>query len=156
MLRASVWADLVGDPDVLPVDPAAIARSLGVRIELVPLGDGVASVLRQSGGAVPLLLLATDGEPVDRRLACAHALGHWIACLGAGHPVDVVDHTELGRADHLDIEAEIFAGQFAMSLLTPARLVLDLAHGAPVDELAERFGVPASLMEARIGDLAVF
>ena len=109
----------------IPVNPIAIARSMGLRVFEAPLpGDAWGMIL----GA---------------RYACAHELGHYVANNYALQPCMGY---QCGNDDYQDT-AELYADTFAKELLLPhPEIDMCIADGLSVFEIARMFEVPVGLV----------
>lgn len=143
------FARLFGGEE-LPVPVERIAEDLlGLRVETAELPV--------SGMLVPAerrILLNRPEFPPRRRFTLAHELGHWV-CQCRGRPVvepiycraDDVGDERADGARLREREANIFAAE----LLMPEQLVRrELARGAELPALAERFGVSRPAMHWRL------
>lgn len=128
------WAD-----GLIPVEPITIARSMGLSVLSAQLGNDIFGMLVGSDGSADIYL--DVDQPVNRmRFTCAHELGHFIDRsdeLNKGEAF-VDRRSDDGRGD----AAEIFANEFAGSLLMPAAAVARRVAVGSADLLAARdFGV---------------
>jgi Zn-dependent peptidase ImmA (M78 family) len=147
------WAKEDGSVPV-PVDPIAIARKLGFKIYTATLDPNVAGMLVMNPGQDPEIYL-NGGDSYNRqRFTCAHELGHWAKHVAAG--VDsgrVVDYRDSLASEGTDPE-EIYANQFAATLLMPEQTVRQLAdHGYGPVALADTLRVSADAASFRLKNL---
>lgn len=61
---------------LLPVDPVRIARSLGIRVSVMPMGFSVAGEISNQGDVSTIRLNEYNGTN-RQRFTCAHELGHY-------------------------------------------------------------------------------
>lgn len=133
----------------LPVDPAAIARSMGVK--LYGHDDFPFSGYFDQGSAGPEIHVNRDEPAVRQRFTLAHEIGHFVL----GHqnsPRDLPQNFGSAVAD----PRERAANQFAAELLMPADAVRKLAASgrfASVEELAQAFQVSKVAMGYRLTNL---
>ena len=145
---------------MLPVNVIDISRQLGLDYMVLFLQNHVDGLLVKELDA-PLFKAVVDaGEPEEQtRFVLAHELGHFVHSFRDGD----WDHREVGLVEHhdelgfdcLDPE-ERWASEFAVSLLTPASIVMGFwADGLSVGEMASRFNVTESIMRHRIKSLGL-
>ena len=149
------WADRP-----VPVDPAAIARLMGVQVLKGQLPDDIAGVLlKRLGRDARIVVQATDSES-RRRFMVAHELGHFVY-RGATADVDedeyayVDERSSLAQAG-LD-GVEVFANQFAAELLMPeptVRVAIERTKNAKA-ALAAVFGLSQEAMSCRLRNLSL-
>lgn len=123
----------------IPVDPIAIARSMGLSVLTAQLGDDVFGMLVGADGSADIYL--DVDQPFNRlRFTCAHELGHFVDRsdeLNKGEAF-VDRRSDDGRGD----AAEIYANEFAGSLLMPVdALRAEAQRGHPDILAARQFGV---------------
>lgn len=135
---------------LLPVDPAAIARDMGVRVE--------GCILDHSGhysfnGGEPVIQFNITEPAVRQRFTLAHEIGHHVhGDLDA--PRDTSEQFNSRSRD----PREIAANRFAAALLMPAAIVkhLVLEKGiSSLQELAKIFGVSTAAMEFRLKNIGL-
>lgn len=154
-----------------PVDPHAVARRLGVLVQMEVADDDISGALyRQDEGVVIGINVAH--HPKRQRFTIAHELGHFVL-----HDAPVfVDRTYASNRPAKGAPAflrnkvsgqavdpvEIEANRFAASLLMPLDFLLsDLKErevpvpALVVEELAERYGVSAQAMSYRLSNIGV-
>ncbi|MDQ1130259.1 ImmA/IrrE family metallo-endopeptidase [Microbacterium sp. SORGH_AS_0888] len=142
----------------LPVDPVAVARSLGVNVYEVVLPNTTSGMIAKvSDVAGTDILVNSEHAPKRQRFTVAHELGHYIAIL---NDPDRVSNPFLHKRDSLsscgtDTE-EIFANRFAAELLMPEDEVRRAARvGASVYQLAAQFDVSVDAMNFRLVNLGL-
>jgi predicted transcriptional regulator len=152
LLDSSWWTSDTKD-EPLPVDPLALARRLGIRVDTVPLPpDQSGNIVMPPSGTVVISLNARDHEH-RRRFTCAHEIGHYLRRRETGALVQrFVDYGDTLAGLGVDAE-EIYANQFAGALLMPGHLVQRWHGTHTVDMLARRFGTSAQAMEVRLRNL---
>jgi Zn-dependent peptidase ImmA (M78 family) len=141
----------------IPVDPFAIARDLGMLVFISSLDDGVSGMLvKQPGYDDPEIYLNERDHRNRQRFTCAHEIGHYVKRSAEGNDGSLWQYVD--RRDDLASQGkdpdEIYANQFAASLLMPGVLVLPMrAKGRSVAALAYEFGVSADAMNYRLDNL---
>lgn len=137
---------------LLPVDPVALARKIGIVVlDDDELDPEVSVILRKKPGFWDPEIILNPIVTIDRRrFICAHAIGHYSRNVemrrdGAW---EFVDGRELFAVDG-DPE-ETYATEFAAELVMPREVLKALDDGASVASLAARFGVTGDVMSARI------
>jgi Zn-dependent peptidase ImmA (M78 family) len=147
-----------------PVDVSEVARNLGIRVELVDLGDDCSGMLvRGKDGAV--IGVNYGHHPNRQRFTIAHEIGHFELHEG-GTYVDRgttfrLRSTEMNSGSAVE---EREANQFAAALLMPSAWVrhelrgeaLELGDDEALRELCSRFGVSTQAMLYRLVNLRVF
>lgn len=127
----------------IPVNPTAIARSMGLRVFESPLpGDAWGMILGNLGGTAHIYF--DENLPLVRaRYACAHELGHYIANNCALQPCTGY---QCGNDEHQDM-AELYADAFAKELLLPhPEIDICIEDGLSIFEIARIFEVPVGLI----------
>lgn len=138
-----------------PVDPAIIAQNLGVKVFASELPKSVIVALVKKVPGEPTILLNSRYHLNRQRLACAHALGHYlqVASPTSNADYECIDwhHQTLARTPN---PAEIYATNFAANLLMPSHEVaLRYQKGMRAAELAIDFRVPVEAAQIRLQDL---
>lgn len=140
----------------LPVDPVSIARAAGASVFSAQLGDDTFGMTVTSGDGANIYI--DRDQPRNRfRFTCAHELGHYIDHSQNqplnGPPLSYVDkRSEDGRGK----PDEVYANEFAASLLMPAPEVTRLAKKAEsVFDLAREFQVSLDAMTWRLRHLGI-
>jgi Zn-dependent peptidase ImmA (M78 family) len=139
----------------IPVDPAAVARSAGLRVLEAPsLGENVLGALVKDSNRDPVIILNESDGPNRKRLTCAHEVGHFVRRRDVVEPFTRIDFRGQQSRPGADPD-EIYASEFAACLLMPEdhvrRLAKDQLGGV---ELAIRFGVPHEALQKRLETLA--
>jgi Zn-dependent peptidase ImmA (M78 family) len=138
----------------LPVDPIQIARQLGIKVYTAGLGEGVAGMLRKRQGLDPEIFVNGNDSLNRQRFTVAHELGHYVKHVAAGEENwEHVDYRDAlsGQGTSSD---EVFANQFAASLLMPKDEVIRLRRqGYGPAALALEFGVSEEAMNFRLANL---
>lgn len=134
-------------PGVLPVDPVAVARSLGLSVFSAELGEDVFGMLVGNGGGADIYL-DRDQPPRRFRFSCAHEIGHYVLRAGDINAESAfVDRRSDGGRGTAD---EIYANEFAGFLLMPESELRDaVARGLGDYDLAARFGVSLDAIRYR-------
>jgi Zn-dependent peptidase ImmA (M78 family) len=139
--------------NVIPIDPVAVARAAGLRVKEVPLdGNTMGMLIKETGQDPTIMINESDGKN-RRRFTCAHELGHYVRRSDATGEFTTVDLRSDLSAQGVD-EDEIYANEFAASLLMPDREVRRLLEEGRSDlEMAIRFGVSREAMQFRLKNL---
>lgn len=146
--EAVLSAQWTGD---LPVDPVSIASDMGIDVFTAQLGHDVYGMI-QGRPSEAQIYLDVDQSPERMRFTCAHELGHFVE--RSDRLVD--DEDEYAEIDRRSDEGmgkgiEIFANEFAASLLMPERLVREMhASGRTRFEMAKSFKVSVPAMGWRL------
>jgi Zn-dependent peptidase ImmA (M78 family) len=129
-----------------PVNPAAIARRLGIELRYMPLSsDRSGMLMRTPRGFV---IVVNRDQSLERRAwTIAHELGHWVM-----HRYMRSDFTSMAGSKGL-FERE--ANTFAAQLLMPEKIVRELAPKKSFGGLAAYFGVSLQAMHVRLCELGV-
>jgi Zn-dependent peptidase ImmA (M78 family) len=150
------WANDDGQVD-FPVDPVAIAKSMGAKVLRAGLDDDVSGLLVKEPDDETATIYLNSGDPDRRqRFTCAHELGH-LARRGSakGERIGYVDSRDLESRSGKNPE-EVWANQFAAELLMPAAAVRALwAQGESPTRLARVFGVSSAAIDIRLGSLGL-
>jgi hypothetical protein len=139
----------------LPVNVEAIAASMGIGVQFVPMGEASGEIHLENGH--PVILVNQADAPVRQRFTIAHELGHY----ALGHLRE--DGQRLFRDDrsHYSMSApwlERDANRFAASILMPAeavRYVIQNGHATTLPALTELFGVSRAAMQFRAENLGI-
>jgi Zn-dependent peptidase ImmA (M78 family) len=149
-LLSTVWAGRS-----VPVDPIQIAQQLGIKVFTVGLEQGVAGMFVKRSGQDPEIYINGHDSTNRRRFTAAHELGHYVKHIAAGEEDwEHVDYRDALTSRGTDPE-EIFANQFAASLLMPKEEIVRLKDEAGLGpaSLAYEFGVSADAMNFRLVNL---
>lgn len=134
----------------IPVEPAWIARVMGIEVVHENLDADVSGFIEKRQGRARIHLNRSDNE-LRRRFTLAHEIGHFVR----NHSLDFeyVDHRD-GMASQGVDEGEVFANAFAASLLMPQTAVQELieAH-AGEKQIARELGVSVAAMVNRLKGL---
>jgi hypothetical protein len=133
---ATVFAEKLLRDDLkintLPIDPIAIARSRGIRVEAIPADhDGVSGMFIHAHGKFAIAYATHIRSKGFQRFSVAHELGH---CFLPGH-IDAVlpdgaTHHESNSGFVSDNRYELEADHFAAGLLMPSQLFRDAMRQA--------------------------
>jgi IrrE N-terminal-like domain len=123
-ILTTVWAPASNGPEIpVPVDPFVIAKKLGIKAYTAGLDAGVSGMLIKRPGEDPEIYVHASDSPNRQRFTCAHELGHYVKRSAAGDAEwEYVERRDLLTAQGTDRE-EIYANQFAASLLMPRNAV---------------------------------
>lgn len=159
-----IWApDAADDSIPLPVNPFSIAHRLGIKVFTASLDEGISGILVKRAGEDAEIYVHASDSPNRQRFTCAHELGHYVKRSTAGDEAwEYVEHRNLLTAQGSNQE-EIYANQFAASLLMPQQAVKKLRErlkdergtAPPAAALAFDFGVSADAMQYRLANLGL-
>jgi Zn-dependent peptidase ImmA (M78 family) len=139
----------------LPVDPVRIARALGIRVLNACLEPDVSGALVKECQHDPAILLNAADSPNRRRFTCAHEIGHFVKRSDAPEEYEYIDRRDTLASTGRDPD-EVYANQFAASLLMPAKYVRRLAEEGLSDlQMALRFDVSLEAMQYRLHHLGL-
>lgn len=139
----------------VPVDPARIARKMGIEVSDAQVDPDVAGAIEKRDGRPAHIYLSRSDHPNRKRFTCAHEIGHFVKRDGE-KDFEYVDYRD-GTAS-MGIDAgELFANSFAAALLMPEREVRRL-HGIGMHEpdMARAFGVSEAAMVNRLKNLNLY
>ena len=155
----SAWAR--GEvPVPLPVEPFEIAKNLGIKAYTANLDPGVSGMLIKLAGEDPEIYVEASDSPNRRRFTCAHEIGHYVKRSATGDAEwEYVEHRDLLTSQGNNPE-EIYANQFAASLLMPQdeveQRIKDRDNlAAETAFLAAQFGVSEDAMRYRLVNLGL-
>ena len=143
--------------DSIPVDPARVARALGIQVVDAYLDPDVAGAIRRDDDGNTTIYLSTEDHPNRKRFTCAHEIGHFVK-----HSEDDDDDFEYidyraGAASMGFDTDERYANAFAASLLMPQKHVRRLRSlGYNDAQLAKAFGVSKAAMVNRLKNLGLY
>jgi Zn-dependent peptidase ImmA (M78 family) len=140
--------------DSVPVDPARVARKMGIRVEDAYLDADVAGAIQKRGDGDVRIYLNAEDHPNRQRFTCAHEIGHYVNHDdGDFEYIDYRDETaSLGREPD-----ERYANAFAAALLMPEKEVRRLdALGTGSREMASIFGVSEAALVNRLKNLDLY
>lgn len=139
--------------DTIPVDPARIARALGLRVVDVYLNDEVSGALVKERDLEPSVVLNAEHHPNRKRFTLAHEIGHFVKRADTSEEYEYIDRRD-ERSSTGTRDEEIYANNFAASLLMPDDAVRTFhRRGWNVRDMAARFGVSQAAMENRLKKL---
>jgi Zn-dependent peptidase ImmA (M78 family) len=147
-------------PVPLPIDPFEIAKHLGIKAYTANLDPGVSGMLIKLAGEDPEIYVEASDSPNRRRFTCAHEIGHYVKRSATGDTEwEYVEHRDLLTSQGNNPE-EIYANQFAASLLMPQdeveQRIKDPANlAAETAFLAAQFGVSEDAMRYRLVNLGL-
>lgn len=151
MLFASVWE---GRP--FPVDPIWIAHQLGVDVIEATLPSDVSGAIIKDAGKDPVIALCSSDSDNRKRFTCAHEIGHYIYRMEKGEDhYQFIDLRSPDSRNGMEPE-EIFANQFAASLLMPEDEVRKLCREkVPQFMMTRHFGVSDDAIYFRLKNLSL-
>ena len=161
-------AEILTEHDVLrtPIPIDVLAHRMGVRVEIVPLGEEISGVLVVEDGAGVIGVNAAHSTN-RQRFSIAHELAHYRLhrrqqelFIDRAFSAVFRDHKSSRGEDRLEIQAN----QLAAALLMPRVLLedelaqgdFDLGSDESLLDLARRFGVSREAMAFRISNLELF
>jgi Zn-dependent peptidase ImmA (M78 family) len=151
-LLEQVWLTDGPGQIILPVDPVALARKIGIVVlDDDELDAEVSVILRKKPGFWDPEILLNPIVTIDRRrFICAHAIGHYSRNveLHRDGEWEFVDGRDFFAVD--DDPEESYADEFAAELVMPREVLKALDDGASVASLAAQFGVSGDVMSARL------
>ena len=136
----------------LPVDPARIALTIGMRVFTADLDEDTSGlIVKESADAPAEIYLNRDEPPARQNFTCAHELGHWVE---RDEQRDA-RYSFVDRRDASPNDAhEWFAEHFAGNLLMPAsHFIASFDEGLNDSQLARRFAVSPAAVRTRIRGL---
>lgn len=137
----------------IPVDPAFIARAIGLRVREVELDDDTLGALVKRPNQEALIMLNESDPPTRKRFTCAHEIGHYRRRSGEEREYTTVDLRNKLSTAGIDPE-EIYANEFAACLLMPEEEVKRMdKEGLDAFDMAVAFGVSRDAMQFRIKNL---
>jgi hypothetical protein len=138
-----------------PVMLGPIAKELGLRVYIIPLGPLAGSLMRDSnkGGSSGFAVYINANDARNRqKFTLAHEIAHFILhrdLINVGINDDTMYRSELGST------YETQANQLAADILMPIRLVKKWRALIPdPKELAKKFEVSEQAMKIRLSNLA--
>lgn len=141
-----------------PIDPFAIAKSLGIDVQFLTLPPDESGKITIPPRGTPVIQLNAWDHPNRQRFTCAHEIAHYLRRRTSGH----VGHTYVDYRDTLaglgTEPEEIYANQFAAALLMPASAVREHFVAAPtgsmgIESLAKDFETSVQAMQVRLRNL---
>jgi hypothetical protein len=155
-ILTTVWAPGKDPADIpLPVDPFQLASRLGLKAYAAGLSEGVSGMLVKRPGEDAEIYVHASDSSNRQRFTCAHELGHYVKRSATGDSEwEYVEHRDLLTSQGRDPE-EIFANQFAASLLMPRETVEELHAKLGPTALAYEFGVSSDAMHYRLTNLGL-
>ena len=142
--------------ELYPVDPFEIASQLGIKVLYGDLPQDVSGMLRAHAGEV-VMYIDTDDHPRRQRFTAAHELGHYFQRKSRDATADIayIDRRSDLASKGSD-PSEVWANEFAASLLMPAAVVRRLAwRGLDEWDMAKFFDVSPAAMTFRMRNLGL-
>jgi Zn-dependent peptidase ImmA (M78 family) len=155
-ILTTVWAPGGDEVEIpLPVNPFVIAGRLGIKAYSASLDQAVSGMLIKKPGEDPEIYVHASDSPNRQRFTCAHELGHYVKRSATGDVEwEYVEHRDLLTSQGSNQE-EIYANQFAASLLMPREKVEELHKTLGAVALAYEFGVSPEAMHYRLVNLGL-
>lgn len=148
LLRATFRVDA-------PVDSAAIANELGVRVLVFTMKETTLGGLLMKPGSDPKIVVNRRDGYLRQRLTCALELGHYLRRSVETNKYARVDIRNEPVVPGEESQEE-YAREFAACLLMPEKYTRILAELKLDDlEMALRFLVPREAMQLRLRDLGM-
>lgn len=136
-----------------PIDPFAIASTLGLAVQHWDLPSNVSGQLHMAPSQQATIVINNMDSTNRRRFTCAHEIGHYLRCRGRELTHPIVDERSVLAGLGVDAE-EIFANQFAAALLMPAGIVQrQRADGKSVEAMAKFFATSQQALTLRLRNL---
>jgi Zn-dependent peptidase ImmA (M78 family) len=130
----------------LPFDVVGLARSIGIKVEFLPLADGVSGFLHRRSGDW-IIGVNSLHHKNRQRFTIAHELGHYFLHRDQGDFEDRALFRKDLQVNHLEYEANSFASKILMPEDDFKKaLVVDRAT---VDAIAEKFEVSVAAAQYR-------
>lgn len=146
---ANAVLDLHWSGRPMPVDPVVIARDLGLSVFSAQLGDDVFGMLVGTKAGADVFL-DKDQAPARFRFTCAHEIGHYVDHTSRISPEVPETYVDRRSDDDRGKPDEIYANEFAGSLLMPADEIKDcVARGMSDFEMASHFDVSLQALRYR-------
>lgn len=155
-LVKQVWMTEGPGRIILPVDPVAISRRLGIEVfSDDELPSDVSGIVRKDADFRNPEIFINEADPHDRqRFTCAHALGHYSRSVEVGRG-GIWVHVE--RRDFFAVEIreieEVYATEFAAEMLMPRAVLREIGGTPSVASLAAMFGVTGDVMRFRLDQI---
>ncbi len=157
-------------PKGVPVDPAKIAKDLGIELRLEKVDDGLSGfLLRDQKNDRVVIGANLRHHPNRRKFTIAHELGHYLLHEAAtvhlderkpGYVVQRRDGKSSTGEDVFEREANLFAAELLMPAKAIAKDLRDQAFDVLEDDdeafmksLAEKYGVSFQALTIRLGYL---
>jgi Zn-dependent peptidase ImmA (M78 family) len=140
--------------DSIPVDPARIARKMGIEVANAYLHPDIAGAIEKRQDRGVHIFLNAEEHPNRQRFTCAHEIGHYVD--KGDEEFEFVDYRDMTASLGAD-EEERYANSFAAALLMPEKEVRRLHRlGMPDREMAREFGVSEAAMVNRLKNLGLY
>lgn len=133
-----------------PFDVKEITRSLGIKLEVIPLDSDVSGYLQRQGDNW-LIAVNSLHHPRRQRFTIAHELGHYFLHRDCHHEFSDKTIFRNGNSSSLETEANSFAGDVLMPIESFKRYIND--SSSKVEDIGEHFGVSAMAVRVRASQL---
>ena len=143
----------------IPIDVEAIAGKLGIVTKRLHLDNGTDGLLiyDDQGGAF-VAVVSDDCGDARSRFTLAHEIGHYIKDYQdyvPGEPAGLIERRDELSSAGTDPD-EIWANQFAASLLMPSNVVKTMwADNVSVEKMARRLGVSIVSLGHRLENMGL-
>ena len=141
---------------VFPVDPVSIASKLGIKVLETDLPDNVSGAIFKDKEKDPVIVVHHEDSDQRKRFSCAHEIGHFIYRLKNEENDGEYDYVDLrGERSRTGLnKEEIFANQFAATLLMPENEFLNLVKkGKDSVLISLYFGVSPQAVKVRLENI---
>src|SRR5438270_6992259 len=106
----------------VPVDPARVAQSMGIRVVDAYMDADVDGAIRREGKGKPATIYVNAGNATNRkRFTCAHEIAHYFKHSEEGE-YEFIDYRD-ALASSGQVSDERYANAFAAALLMPEKHV---------------------------------
>jgi Zn-dependent peptidase ImmA (M78 family) len=140
----------------LPVDPARIAGSLGIKVVEAYLDPDVAGAIEQDPGEQATIYVSATDHANRKRFTCAHEIGHFLRHGDSDEALGHIDYRDEVATKGID-EDERYTNTFAAALLMPEHEIEQMVFlGCSEEEMALRFGVSKVAMVNRLRNLGLY
>lgn len=149
-----VWLDI--SREELPVNPVRIADTFGIQIKEKDLPVNISGLIIKHHNMDPIIVVNSNDSENRQRFTIAHELGHYVYKMlhnDEEAEYEYVDYRDENSSNGSDDE-EIFANNFAASLLMPGKLVRKYYKKYDKYLLPKYFRVSADAINYRIKSLA--
>lgn len=112
-----------------PVDPAWIAKKMGIDVVVAPLSQidrVISGALIKKQGHDPVIVLNNEDSIPRQRYTCAHELGHYVKRTDEATGGNLSEYSFVDLRSNVSNGDEVFANKFAANLLMPENEVKKL------------------------------
>jgi Zn-dependent peptidase ImmA (M78 family) len=138
----------------IPIDPAQVAKSMGIEVVSAFLDPDVAGAIEKRDGTPAKIILSQGDHPNRKRFTCAHEIGHFVQ--HGDSDFEYIDY-RAGTASMGVDRQEMYANAFAAALLMPEKEVRRFrSQGMHERDMAREFGVSEAAMVNRLKNLGLY